>query len=976
MSVSESTLDVVYAFLTRMGREPTASEIDTLQYTSESERDRLFKGGWAENATSPCVREGEYVVLPRDPDVPLGEGSRGILLENDGFYVETGDSSDRPNRCVLFDKDDSFDMNMFDVRAVVSGSTSRRVTRQAVNTERGWYEERFECGDRGPDVEREGVARTVVSQAHPMVAIHTVDVQAESVAEAEDHPLEFHHVFHARNASVPRVVANYLGDDLVECVVRYPKERVSVMVVYDLSAGLRHEDTRVMRDGEVRFVMVASRPREATRFGFFSFHTIGEGWDRQYDLLRTVRRELFAQTLPHSRVESLVDAHEFEWRDRLRVPSALRVTPKASNDAKDAERMRFVETSLQVSLFQCVNRYHYIDEDDLYITPILIALRPVRARQLLERRIDRVNKAWPRRHGYEGASTRGEHKRIYQSALLVFHMWLYHRATSDYGWLFQRVGTMHDLTRYINEHRDTGEGFKNVDGLDGARRDDDIFTDRVGALALQSTTNAAWRLTFDHYEIWEDFYSIPNHMVVTADRRDVDVPYDTLVVDTEMVDGSLVYMWSSRDEYGDSVPLGYAFGEDACTQMVLAPDTTYRVIRTQSVRQVYPIDILDTMGYTVYGLHDEDDVWEVASDRLGGYRFRSTNNLYQDVVNSFSSVFLGPKAFRESTLPPVPDTRTQLKLGASAEALLTLFGIYAWRSGESATVLRNMADIEAVHQTTAARGSRLIVGGLRGSEARAYPLSAYRERKHAIDAAGALLLSSHESTQPWGVDRPEETLFHFLFGIVGVYFSGEMTKDGVVYERFGTEVRNPSILPSYMMAVRVDLPNVDKTVYNNLLDSSPVSAIPDDATVLVRYLPETRTYEVRPTLERLGLSDDIETFVRVDGGEFAPEVVLAPDDAARFVTVQTELRDDAQVVVKTQGGTSVALYDHDYALTDRTMNVYASTVFGVDAHGHNFVELPIDILTVDQRDAIGVRDLEVRVAFHDPTILSVTSEWI
>ena len=72
----------------------------------------------------------------------------------------------------------------------------------------------------------------------------------------------------------------------------------------------------------------------------------------------------------------------------------------------------------------------------------------------------------------------------------------------------------------------------------------------------------------------------------------------------------------------------------------------------------------------------------------------------------------------------------------------------------------------------------------------------------------------------------------------------------------------------------------------------------------------------------------------------------------------------------------MALYDHDYALSDHTMNVYASTAFGVDAHGNNFVELPIDILTVDQRDTVGVRDVEVRVAFHDPSILSVTSEWI
>ena len=969
MSVSESTLDVVYAFLTRMGREPTESEIETWRYASEPERERLFE---ATRAVGPCVREGEYVVLPRDPTVPLDAGSRGVLLENDGLYVETGDSLDRPKRCLLFDKDDAFDLNMFDVRVVASGGAYRRVTHQAVNVERGWYEERFESG--AAESPRECTARVVASQAHPMVAIHTLDLGASGSEEL----LEIHHVIRARGASMPRVVANNLGGNLVECVVDYPEERVSVMVLYELSAGLRHEDTRVLRDGEVRFVLVAGQPHEAARCGFFSIHTMGEGRSRRYELLRTVRKELFVQTLPDARVESLVDAHEVEWRDRLRVPSALRVTPKGSNDAKDVERMRFVETYLQVALFQCANRYHFIDEDDLYVTPILIALRPARARQLLDKRIERVNKSWPRRHGYEGTSTLGEHKRIYQSALLVFHMWLYHRATSDYGWLFQRVGTMHDLTTYVNEHRDTGAGFKNVDGLDGVRRDDDIFTDRVGALALQSTTNAAWRLTFDHYEIWEDFYSIPDHMVTTAERRDVDVPHDTLVVDTEMVDGSLVYVWWSRDEYGDQVPLGHAFGEDARTQMVLAPDTTYRVIRTQRVRQVYPIELVDTMGYVVYGLRDEDDVWEVASDRLGGYRFRSTNNLYQDVVNSFSSVFLGSNAFRESTVPPIPDTRNQLELGASAESLLTLFGIYAWRGGESASVLRNMADIEAglTARVTTARESKLLVGGLRGSEARAYPLSAYRERKHAIDAAGALVLSTHGSAQPWGVDRPEETLFHFLFSIVGVYFSGEMTKDGVVYEHFGTEVRNPSILPSYMMSVRVDLPNVDKTVYNNLLDSSPVSAIPDDATVLLRYLSETRNYEVRPTLERLGISHRLAVFVRVDNGDFVSEVAVSPDDAARFVTVRTELRDEAQAVVKTQGGTSVALYDHDYALSDRTMNVYASTVFGVDELGNNFVELPVDILTVDQRDTVGVRDVEVRVAFHDPSIISVTSEWI
>lgn len=353
-------------------------------------------------------------------------------------------------------------------------------------------------------------------------------------------------------------------------------------------------------------------------------------------------------------ISQIEDDNKAGW-DKLWTSDVL-LEAKAGITEEEANEVKRVKQYLRYSLyniFSCLRdginteinplNLHYIDtngnisfDGDLWIVPVLLFLKPIMAKTLLEFRYRSIEHATQlaASFGYKGSKFPYQNDvlgyqtmywdvisplHIFNNALVAINVWNYYRVTLDKEWLatkgYSMMRNIADfLTSYVSVDEQGNYNINNVVGISERISNNHAFSVYLARLALKYTIEASYELNYLAKPIWRDTYlnidiknmSGDNCAVIKFDDayagEDLDVLDNLIVLDPYY--SSLYFNPNIPCRDGTSIQANYdyfankvssSYEDDALNNMIFTGlNATAMQTNTESVSGFYD-DLNETL---------------------------------------------------------------------------------------------------------------------------------------------------------------------------------------------------------------------------------------------------------------------------------------------------------------------------------------------------------------------------------------------
>ena len=924
------------------------------------------------------VPEDEGLQIEADDsgtDVYRNVLASGVLLQNTAYMVETNTRFDRPLRCELFDPNaDSraLSLNIMDVRlrCLQCGELARRAVvpdrfpKLSISNQRCSASEscRLRCLCSGAeDLEMQV---TLV----PLQTRDTYFCQQYDITLPPNSSYRLEHVFQVpvesvrqnmnsvelgESASLRRFHYTMLFDDVgLSHLYEFPLAVMSLGV--DIQEGALQNSFQMKNEED---------NSQTLRIRICSAHLFGTNFVDSVRYFHT----LYTSTFPDESID-LVAEHVAEWS---LVRAQIELLFKGNlTDNQEEEADSFLR-KMRVSMFESLMACHEIDEDDTASLPILTLLRPDKAKSILETRIKYLDRDLPRRIGYDGAAVRWREdsvtywrtesaQRIYRNGLLIIQIWNYFRHTADYTWL-ESVGYpgIYNSATFISEFRYTDPvssaiRFRNVKNVHGVSVENDLFTNRICALALTYASTAAWKLNFKHQLIWEEYHFRESRLAIdigveTVPSETFDASDKRLLMDVEKIKGMHTYVlhWLEEIE-GDIVAhrIGHRFGEECGRYILVNANTT--MVQTQLVRTSYPLQVLDRSDAILSptGVSTE---WSLANAKTYMYKFRDAKQLFTITRLEFCQYF-GTNVFHttvpsegiEKIDPSALDSSVCISMGTPYSDYVT-----------SKDLLRHAINDHAF--SVDPNDLICMSADLGNMQEFRNVKEKWSYTKYAFDS---LLKGTHSSSK---------TIFGFLFGIMQIRFQGNTSSKAATIEEYASVCTNQGIFPSTIDNVVLrNISYLDTSIRNGLFRISSRSS--DPLPHLLRYYPERDQplFQIELNKEAMGIADERDPVIINQTDHFVNlNIVVEGTNYQTDVSLLITNVYDIDIIFKSQTVTkSVTLYDHDFSRDDPLPNARGELVYLFDPTEGNGVRADLSLDTLDQTAYLAVKQIRLGFVFQ------------
>lgn len=924
------------------------------------------------------VPEDEGLQIEADDsgmDVYRNSIASGVLLQNTAYMVETNTRFDRPLRCELFDPNAdrrALSLNIMDVRfrCLECGELAHRVVvpdrfpKLSISNQRCSASEacrlRCLCGD-AEDLELEV---TLV----PLQTRDTYFCQQYDITLPPNSGYRLEHVFRVPVESVRQNMNSVeLGESVDLRRFHYTMffDEVGVSQLYEFPLAMMSLGVDI-REGALRnsFQMKNEEARsQALRVRICSAHLFGTNFVDSVRYFHTLYTTTFTDE-----TTDLVAEHIAEWS---LVRSQIEPLFKGNLTEDEQEEADSFLRKMRVSMFESLMSRHEIDEDDTASVPILTLLRPELAKTILETRIKYLDRDLPRRIGYDGAAVRWREdrftywrtesaQRIYRNGLLIIQIWNYFRHTADYTWL-ESVGypAIYNSATFISEFRYTDPvtsaiRFRKVKNAQGVSVENDVFTNRICALALTYASTAAWKLNFKHQLIWEDYHLRESRLAIDVGAETVaseifDASDKRLLMDVEKIKGMPTYVvyWLEEIE-GEIVArrIGHRFGEECGRYILVNANTT--LVQTQLVRTSYPLQVLDTSG-GILAPSGATTEWSLTNAKTYMYKFRDSKQFFTITRLEFCQYF-GTNVFH--TTAPSEGTEKIDPSALDSSVCISMGSPYS----EYVTSKELLTHAVNDHPSSVDPNDLICMSADLGNMQEFRNIKEkWSYMKYAFDS---LLKGTHSSSK---------TIFGFLFGIMQIRFQGNTSSKAATIEEYSSICTNDGMFPSTIDNVVLrNISYLDTSIRNGLFRISSRSS--DPLPHLLRYYPERSAplFEIAFNMEAMGIADesDLQITNQTHHSVNLNLVVEGTNYETRVPLVDTNVYDvqalfNSQIVTK-----SVALYDHDFAREDPLPNARGALLYLFDPTEGNGVRADIALDTLDQTAYLAVKQIRLGFAFR------------
>ena len=899
----------------------------------------------------------------------------GVLIQNTAYMVETNTRFDRPLRCELFDPNAdsrSLSMNIMDVRfrCMRCGELASRVVvpdqfpKLSISNQRCSTKEscRLRClCDGADDLELEVTLAPLQTRDTYFCQQYDITLPPNS-----DHRME--HLFQVPVESVRQNMNSVeLGEfaDVRRFQYTMLFDDVGLGQLYEFPLAVMSLGVDI-REGALRnsFQMKNEEAHsQALRIRICSAHLFGTNFVDSVRYFRTLYTSTFTEE-----TTDLMAEHVAEWslvRSQIESVFKANLTDDQQQDADAFLR------KMSVSMFESLMSRHEIDEDDTASLPILTLLRPNVAKTILETRIKYLDRDLPRRIGYDGAAVRWREdsfaywrtesaQRIYRNGLLIIQIWNYFRHTADYTWL-ESVGypAIYNSATFISEFRYTDPAssairFRNVKNVQGVSVENDLFTNRICALALTYASTAAWKLNFKHQLIWEEYHLRESRQVIdigttTVPSETFDASDKRLLMDVEKIKGMPTYVvhWLEEIE-GEIVShrIGHRFGEECGRYILVNANTT--MVQTQLVRTSYPLQVLDRSD-AILSPTGANTEWSLANAKTYMYKFRDTKQFFTITRLEFCQYF-GTNVFH--TTAPSEGIEKIDPSALDSFVCISMGGPYSDYITPKDLLTHAVND----HPSSVDPNDRICMSADLGNmQAFQNIKEKWSYMKYAFDS---ILKGTHSSSK---------TIFGFLFGIMQIRFQGNTSSKAATVEEYASICTNDGIFPSTID--RVILHNVsylDTSIRNGLFRIE--SRASDPLPHLLRYYPERDEplFQIELNKEAMGIADEIDPMIsnQTDHTVNRSIVVEGTNYQTDVSLVNTNVY-ELQILFKSQTVTkSISLYDHDSSRDDPLPNARGALVYLFDPTEGNGVRADLSLDTLDQTTYLAVKQIRLGFAFQ------------
>lgn len=888
----------------------------------------------------------------------------GLLLQNAAYMVETNTRFDRPLRCELFDPkvhSRSLELNIMDtaLRCMVCGERMERITvptsfpNISISNEKCSATEscRMRCACE---------PSKVVDMQMTLVPIQTHEThfcQDYELTLPSNSNFRWEHVFRVPVESVRQNMSCiHLESDATKRRFHHTMhfDDVGMSHVYETPFDTTFLGVDITDDGALRNTFVLKNETESAAVigvRVYSAHLF------ETTFADSVRyfQSLYTTTFSNERPDILAE-HISEWR---LVRSRIDIVFHADLSEKQLREEVVCTNIMTVSLFESLMTFHDIDEDDAVSVPILTLMRPKQARRLLELRIKRLDRDLPRRIGYAGAAVRWKEseisfwkrdsaQRIYRNALLIIHIWNYFRHTADYTWL-QIIGypAMHSCAMFISEFRYKDPGtskirFRNVKNTAGVTVDNDLFTNRICALALTYASTAAWKLNFKHQLIWEKYHLRESDEDIDLGESAIppeifDATDKNLLLDVEMIKGMFTYVFHWLENVEGEIRthrIGYRFGDSSNRYILVNSGTT--LIQSQLVRSTYSVMLTNQYGQTITISENERAIslYEIRSYELVHIR---SYELFVTTRMEFCQEF-GMNAIISNSMSLISSNKldpTQIDNYVS----ISLASPYTYN--DETTPIETLHS--AVNDHLLSNDPNMLINMI-ATLGHMQSRSNVAERWRYINSAFNCLLNGKYSSS--------HIMFGFLFGIMKFEFKGDTSSKGADFDVYATECNNNRLLPFIFRSV--DLQNISEltvTVRNDLFKNF-LFTLP--LLYKIRYHPEIESVPSKFEIEFNAEATGIDTFSYTSQNVFTADgmsIVEGTNYATSqnlFIQILQMFSVRVSVFFTITINDQILLYDHDFARASPLPNGSGTLQYIFDNLEGNAVRTTVSLNTLDQ----------------------------
>ena len=906
----------------------------------------------------------------------------GVLLQNRAYLVETNTRFDQPLRCELFDhneKSSSVNLNIMNVgirclkcaqlveRVVVPNNfPCLSISNQSCSASESC---RMRCScDTATELELKVTLTPLQSRDTFFHQQYDIVLPAKSKYRLE----------HILNVPVNSMRQNMNSVGLGEQanIRRFNHtmlfEEVGVSQLYEFPGTVMCQGVDVY-EGALRNSFQMSNETDEPhplRIRICSAHVFG------MNFAETVRyfHSLYDTTYLYETTD-IVAEHIVEWnlvRSQIDIVFNMNLTEREVNEAYHCKG------KMKVAMFESLMSRHEIDEDDTACIPILILLRPNVAKNILETRIRHLDRDLPQRIGYDGAAVRWREdpftylrresaQRIYRNALLIIHIWNYFRHTADYTWL-ESVGypAIYSSAMFISEFRYTDPSssairFRHVKNRLGVTVDNDLFTNRMCALALTYASTAAWKLNFKHQLVWEEYHLRESRLLVDIGHEAVpsqifDATDKRLLVDVEDIKGMSTYVlhWM-EDLEGETVThrIGHRFGEECGSYILVNANTT--MVQSQLVRTSYPLRVLN-VSKEIIDPSEPNTEWSLDSAKTYLYKYNDLKPFFTITRVKFCQEF-GRNVFH--TTPPSEVIEKLDPLKIDSFVCISLGVPYSDYVTSKKTLVHAVDD----HLSSVEPNDLVCMSANLGNM---QEFQNIKEKWIYMNYAfNSILKGTHSSSK---------TIFGFLFGIMNIRFQGNTSSKGAIVEEYETVCSNDGIFPPIIDKITLhNISYLDTSIRNGLFKISIQDT--DPVLYVLRYRIETEPpmFDIRVNLEAMGIAVGDLTYVGRDTNAISKEI-----DASAVIDEGTNYQNKVELLDPNEDFTvevassfasffvmnlHVLYYDHDFARNDPLPNAHGALEYLFDEIHGNGVRTHVSLNTLDQITFLSVKEIRLGISF-------------
>lgn len=918
-----------------------------------------------EDSSSVIIEADDTLVDPYASPCP-----QGLLLQNDLFLVESALRTDRPRRCELYDPNGSappLPLNVLDLRlrCLRCGELARR----------------FKVPGELPRFELSNDTCTIIERCAMRCACEETLRLEVTLAPLQSRTT---HLYHRYRLSLPpesayrvehlfEIPASSLRQSHNQLEPRSSARRLhdftlffqgrAVSQVYDIPKSVSPQGAS-FAEGALQNLFEVRNDEAHTRESVLQIsctHLCRTDFPECVRYFRFVHTDAYLPSAP-----DLLEQHAGHWKS---VRTKLRWTTKPELAPNDAEQHARLALSTEVATFESQMLFHDIDEDDMVGMPIVTLTRPSQAKKILARRIARIDEQLAHHMGHEGGIarwrenqikfwSRASANRIYRNALLIIHIWQYFQHTRDYAWL-ESVGYpgIYKSASYIIEFRqvDPSSGvirFEHVKDILGRDVENDLFTDRVCALALRYASMAAWKLNFKHQTVWEEYDAIQKGLLEESGES-FDARDKALLVDVELLHGVATYVFFCLEEHEpEPRRIGHLWGARCGTRILVNALTT--LARSQLVRSSYPIEIRDDYDRLIAPA--EGDRLSLFNARH--YNFKWQNDLF-GVTRAVVAHSFGTDAF--TSFP----SKEPLQRGYPSASLKTELALALCSPYTTMPRYQEKDQLEALEKALDHAPSSLLPHGLGMLGAKIANMRHMRfiDQWKCVSYLTEALLGEARSSK--------NTMFLLLFGLLAIEFRGETNKFLGTEEDYRTECFNYGVLPPFADRIVVEnLPSLETiNIRNNLFKAELEGAtLSRDPPHLLSYRPATDS----ESSSYLVLLNSFAMKLHVAPTYTAPTLFTAERSVSKGTNYGGEyplfLTDSVAIkglVESKPFNCAVELYDHDYALRDPLPNARGRLSYVYDPTHGNGVVLRLALDTLDQTGYLPADRVVLHLEFQE-----------